>query len=30
VQAFPSVQDVPFVAAGFEHTPVDVLQVPAT
>jgi hypothetical protein len=30
VQAFPSVQPVPFGAFGFEHRPVAVLQVPAT
>jgi len=30
VQAFPSLQVVPFVAAGFEHAPVVGLQVPAT
>jgi hypothetical protein len=30
VQAFPSLHDVPFAAAGFEHTPLDVLHVPAT
>ena len=29
VQAFPSLHAVPFVATGFEQTPVDVLQVPA-
>jgi hypothetical protein len=29
VQAFPSLQAVPFALAGFEQTPVDVLQVPA-
>jgi hypothetical protein len=28
VQAFPSSQAVPFAFAGFEHCPVDVLQVP--
>jgi hypothetical protein len=30
VHAFPSLQLVPFAAVGFEHTPVLVLQVPAT
>jgi hypothetical protein len=30
VQAFPSLQVVPFAAPGFEHAPVAVLQVPAT
>jgi hypothetical protein len=30
VHALPSLQPVPFVAAGFEQTPVDVLHVPAT
>jgi hypothetical protein len=30
VQALPSLQLVPFVAAGFEHTPVLGLHVPAT
>jgi hypothetical protein len=30
VQALPSLHDVPFVAAGFEHTPVEGLHVPAT
>ena len=30
VQALPSLQLVPLVAFGFEHTPVVVLQVPAT
>jgi hypothetical protein len=29
VQAFPSLQAVPFVWAGFEHTPVVGSQVPA-
>jgi len=29
VQAFPSLQVVPFAFVGFEHTPVDVLQTPA-
>jgi hypothetical protein len=29
VQAFPSLQVVPLVAAGFEHAPVEVLHVPA-
>ena len=29
VQALPSLHVVPFVFTGFEHTPVDVLQVPA-
>ena len=29
VQALPSEHAVPFVAAGFEQTPVPVLQVPA-
>ena len=28
VQALPSLHAVPFVATGFEHTPVEVLQVP--
>jgi len=30
VQALPSLHEVPFAATGFEHTPVVVLQVPAT
>jgi hypothetical protein len=30
VQALPSLQEVPSFAFGFEHTPVDVSQVPAT
>jgi hypothetical protein len=30
VQAFPSLQSVPSGAAGFEHSPVPVLQTPAT
>jgi hypothetical protein len=30
VQAFPSLHDVPFGAAGFEHAPVDASHVPAT
>src|SRR5262245_20364798 len=30
VHAFPSLQPVPSGAAGFEHTPVPVLQTPAT
>ena len=30
VQALPSLQAVPFVLVGFEHTPVVVSQVPAT
>lgn len=30
VHALPSLQLVPFVAVGFEQTPVDGLQVPAT
>jgi len=30
VQALPSLQLEPFAAAGFEHTPVDGLQTPAT
>ena len=30
VHALPSLQLVPFVAAGFEHRPVDGLQTPAT
>src|SRR5206468_9031080 len=30
VQALPSLQEVPFAAAGFEQMPVDVLHVPAT
>jgi hypothetical protein len=30
VHAFPSLHVVPFDAVGFEHVPVDVLQVPAT
>jgi hypothetical protein len=30
VQGFPSSQLAPSVLAGFEHTPVAVLQVPAT
>src|SRR5579863_1780176 len=30
VQAFPSLQLVPFAAAGFEHDPVVGLHVPAT
>ena len=29
VQALPSLQAVPFALAGFEHWPVDGLQVPA-
>jgi hypothetical protein len=29
VHAFPSLHDVPFGFAGFEHTPVPVSQVPA-
>ena len=29
MHAFPSLHDVPLVAAGFEQTPVDVLHVPA-
>ena len=30
VQAFPSLQEVPSAFAGFEHTPVAGLQIPAT
>jgi len=30
VQALPSLQEVPLVAGGFEHTPVLGLHVPAT
>jgi hypothetical protein len=30
VQAFPSLHDVPFGAAGFEQSPVAGLHVPAT
>jgi hypothetical protein len=30
VQALPSLQLVPLVAAGFEHVPVPLLHVPAT
>ena len=30
MHAFPSVHDVPSAFAGFEHTPVPVLHVPAT
>jgi hypothetical protein len=30
VHALPSLQVVPFTAAGFEHNPVDGLHVPAT
>jgi hypothetical protein len=30
VQTFPSVHAVPFVFAGFEHTPDDVLHVPTS
>jgi hypothetical protein len=30
VHAFPSLHVVPFAAVGFEHAPVDGLQVPAT
>jgi hypothetical protein len=30
VQAFPSLHDVPFAAAGFEHVPVDGSHVPPT
>jgi len=30
VQALPSLHEVPLLALGFEHTPVLVLQVPAT
>ena len=30
VQAFPSLQAIPFAAVGFEQMPVDWLQVPAT
>lgn len=29
MQAFPSLQAVPFVLFGFEHTPVEGLHVPA-
>ena len=29
VQALPSLQVVPFAFAGFEHTPVEVLQIPS-
>ena len=29
VHAFPSEHDVPYEAAGYEHTPVDPLHVPA-
>jgi hypothetical protein len=30
VHALPSLQEVPLASAGFEHVPVDGLQVPAT
>jgi hypothetical protein len=30
VQALPSLHDVPFAAAGFEHVPVAGLHVPGT
>ena len=30
VQAFPSLQEVPFAFCGFEQTPVDVLQTPTS
>src|SRR5438445_747063 len=30
VHAFPSLHEVPFVLAGFEHWPVELLQVPTS